>query len=257
MTTTLDGPMPDPERALALEDDMFRRQASACGVWSTTASLVVPRSFARHPRFEDAQAALAASGTPVVCRGSGGGVVPQGPGILNVSVTVPRGLSRHAVRADFAWLCAPLRALLASRGLPTTLASVPGSFCDGDYNVAVHGQKLAGTAQRRGKSHALLHMVLLAHPDLGRAVDAVRRFYTALGLRDGLRREAHTTLGTLLPDADPAALAEDLRERFRRGLALRLAPTRPGDIDGERDHSHSPHRERAGPQHGELRGAHG
>ncbi|MEO0322912.1 MAG: hypothetical protein AAF447_08135 [Myxococcota bacterium] len=220
--TALDGNVESVAHALALESAMFAEPHAGCGVWWTRPGLVVPRSLARLPGFPRARDALAAQGLPVVVRGSGGGVVPQGPGILNVTVTVPLRAQRHATQADFAWLAAPLRRWLAERDITTEVRSVPGSFCDGDHNVVVSGRKLAGTAQRRGRSRALLHMVLLVRPDLERSLDSVARLRRLLGRPGALSLHAHTTLASLAPDlGDVEVVAAELRTRFRRSLALR------------------------------------
>jgi lipoate-protein ligase A len=65
-------------------------------LWEAPLSLVIPRSYLRQPGIEEARAQFAAQGCPVWLRMSGGGLVPQGPGILNVSLAyaVPRAWRR-------------------------------------------------------------------------------------------------------------------------------------------------------------------
>ncbi|MEM1416189.1 MAG: hypothetical protein AAGH15_14880 [Myxococcota bacterium] len=203
---------------------------------------MVARSVSRRPGFERARAALAERRIPVVVRSTGGGVVPQGPGIVNLSATVPLSAARGATGADFARLCAPLQDWLGARGLASQLGHVPGSFCDGAHNVMVHGRKLAGAAQRRGRTHALLHMVVLVDTDLPSAVGAVRLLREHLGDAPP-RVDAHTTLAGLgMRPADLLTFAAELQRRFLGSAALR-APHR-GDDDGQRDDSHPPRSDR-------------
>ena len=62
-------------------------------LWTAGQSLVAPRSIGRLPGFERAAKESAQRGWPVALRSSGGGIVPQGPGILNLSlVHVLRGV---------------------------------------------------------------------------------------------------------------------------------------------------------------------
>src|SRR5690554_4897785 len=58
---------------------------SAC-IWQAPQGLVVPRTYIRSATFDETCVQSAAQGWPVSVRHSGGGVVPQGPGILNISL---------------------------------------------------------------------------------------------------------------------------------------------------------------------------
>jgi len=214
----------DPAQAMALEAEMFRRGGGALAVWSTARCLVVPRSLSRRPGFAEACEDLLRRGFPVVVRSSGGGIVPQGPGILNVTITAPIGLHERSPTRDYAWLCAPLCALLAERGIPARRGLTSGSFCDGAHNVVVGDRKLAGTAQRRGRSTALLHLVLLVDPALQPVLDAIRRLRRGIGDLSPVRDEAHTTLATLgLAPANLSLVASEIGARFDRHLRQRVA----------------------------------
>src|SRR4051812_29386998 len=58
-------------------------------LWSGTTGLVAPRSYERLPHWASARARSAAAGWPVQVRSSGGGLVPQGPGVCNLSLAWP------------------------------------------------------------------------------------------------------------------------------------------------------------------------
>ncbi|MGY2492704.1 lipoate--protein ligase family protein [Cupriavidus sp. CP313] len=151
-------------------------------LWEAPVSLVVPRSYLRYPGFEAARASFARRGCPVWLRMSGGGLVPQGPGILNLSLAYaiarPPGALSEAV---YLHLCEVVRDALQSIGVATHWQAVDGSFCDGRFNLAwgppQAARKIAGTAQywRRapaaaqapdGQRHVVLaHTVLLVSAD--------------------------------------------------------------------------------------------
>ncbi|MFT3803866.1 MAG: lipoate--protein ligase family protein [Burkholderiaceae bacterium] len=150
-------------------------------LWQAPLSLVVPRAYRRFAALESARAAFARRGCPVFLRMSGGGLVPQGPGIVDLSLAyrvqgtvgaLSDGVYRH--------LCDIMRDALRALGLQTHWQAVQGSFCDGRFNLAWgppgDARKLAGTAQywRRVRSdtdsgapmHAVLaHAVLLVSAD--------------------------------------------------------------------------------------------
>lgn len=166
-------------------------------IWSTQQSLVVPRSYRRHPSFEVARARFAAQGCPVFERPSGGGLVPQGPGILNLSLawSVADGPGRW-MEPIYHHLCGLLQQPLAELGIETHWQAVPGSFCDGRFNLACgapdRARKIAGTAQywRRQPTRdepgsarytVLAHALLLVDVDLQAAHARANAFEQALG----------------------------------------------------------------------------
>lgn len=157
---------------LAAESDLLALAASGrcvAHLWQAPRSLVVPRSYQRFAALERARAEFAQRGCPVFMRLSGGGLVPQGPGILNLSLAYPvRGTVGELSEAVYRHLCAILGNALGTLGLETHYQAVEGAFCDGRFNLAwgppENARKIAGTAQfwRRlnAASQAPLHVVL-------------------------------------------------------------------------------------------------
>lgn len=122
-------------------------------IWSAYPSLVVPRSYTRFSTFNEATQIMKNEGWPVFVRQSGGGVVPQLSGILNVSLCWA-DYGRPLDRADetYLHLCGLVQQALSRQGLQAEAQAVEGSFCDGRYNLAVKDtqgayQKIVGTAQ--------------------------------------------------------------------------------------------------------------
>ena len=123
---------------------------------------------AREREFAESTSAqsFAVQGWPVVVRDSGGGPVALGPACLNVSWLTPvRGAI--SIEESYSNFCEPLLAAMAGLGLSACCAALPGSYCDGRFNLLVGGRKLAGTSQRiyrtpQGSarlSHAVLHVL--------------------------------------------------------------------------------------------------
>ncbi len=146
----------------------------------------VPRSYKRNPNFEPACETMAAAGVPVSLRLSGGGVVPQAAGVINLHLAYPIAAKyplEHA-ESQYQGLCELIARALASYGIAANFQNVQGSFCDGRYNLAVEGKKIAGTAQywRRNKtattpSFSLLsHAVILVNADSVLLTDMANRY---------------------------------------------------------------------------------
>lgn len=209
---------PSPRSALPWADrgapgvdaDLLARAAedgAACAVWEPAPCLVVPASYRRYPNFEAECNASAAQGWPVRVRRSGGGLVPQGAGMLNLSLAwrtcAPMG---EAMEPVYRALCELLQGVIHPFGVHTTLQAVSGSFCDGRYNLALQGRKVAGTAQywQRISAHehvVLAHACLLVEANLALLTARANAFEARLDSGRVYRLDA---LNKLVPDGGPA-----------------------------------------------------
>lgn len=133
---------------------------------------------------------------PVAIRGTGGTVVPQGPGTINISV-----LSTHpkhpGIGEAYKALCGALTMGFSAIGLETSIGACPGSFCDGDHNLLLKSQKLVGTAQRwaiasDGSAICLHHCVILSGGDPDELCRRAEALYAHSGLDVAYDRDAHS-----------------------------------------------------------------
>ena len=184
-------------------------------VWTTSSCLVAPRAWAQRPEFDTGRARVEALGMPLLLRQTGGDLAPQGPSVLNVTVAFAAS-SPFGVKDAYRRMCSPLLALLRARGVAAYCASVPESFCDGRFNIAVGGRKLAGTAQRwrprtrrAGTAEAglavLAHAALFVEPDFDRYADAANAFYEGCRLDRRVRAEANVALADFPSFSDELA----------------------------------------------------
>lgn len=183
-------------------------------VWQAQAqSIVLPQAFAQRTGFADAARASAARGWPLILRPTGGGAVPQGPGGINLALSWPVG-EGDTIEGFYRRLCAPIRAVLAAQGLRADPGVTPGSFCDGRFNLAIDGRKIAGTAQRwragADGRRALAHALILFDPPLDAGVAAVAALHCDLGLPP-VRRAVHATIRAFRPALTASAFADALR----------------------------------------------
>ena len=197
-------------------------------LWEAPPGLIAPRSYRRYARLAQIRTDFARHGVAVELRPSGGGVVPQGPGILNMSLAFPVSQPIGSLSdVIYQHLCTILQAALAGLGIRAEARAVAGSFCDGRYNLAVGGRKIAGTAQywrrREANGHTVLaHAVLLVDADPAAATGLTNAFETALGSGRAYDPDAVTSVALSLPgnDADPEqGLSSIVRRALRRALA--------------------------------------
>lgn len=150
------------------------------------------------------------SGWDVVVRNTGGTAVPQGPGVVHLSYLFPRDARKVTTDAYYRILCQPLIAWLETLGLQAVTGALPGSYCDGTYNILVDNKKLVGTAQAwRGglagvksnrPGYILAHACMVVDVDMVAAAERINRFYARAGNDYRVHPETSTALRDLVPD---------------------------------------------------------
>jgi hypothetical protein len=152
-------------------------------VWEAEQGLIVPRTYRRHENFSAACETFARQAWPITVRLSGGGIVPQGPGILNLSLAYAvDGLPLDHADAAYTRICRIIAQALDGYGIATHPQAVAGSFCDGRYNLAWGegraARKVAGTAQLWRRVHPAA-LDLSAGHDAGASTIAARPLHTS------------------------------------------------------------------------------
>lgn len=207
------------------------REGPAACIWQAPQGLVVPRTYVASPTFEDVCQQFAMQGWPVSVRHSGGGVVPQGPGILNISLAYGvQGRPLDHSDAAYQLLCDVMSDAVADFGVFTQTQAVHGSFCDGRFNLAYgpgdNAQKIAGTAQlwrqqRHPDGHTmqvvLVHGLLLVATDIDLITQQANELEHALGHDRRYESERAVSLHELVPT--PRAHATQFVQQV--GAALR------------------------------------
>jgi lipoate-protein ligase A len=220
-------PLPD---GIGQEADwMALAAAGGCAVahlWQGTPGWVVPRRTTALPEWP---AVLARHGAALQVRPSGGGLVPQGPGLWNLSLAWPAGEATPAdMHRIYAALCQALAAAFARLGVAATPQAVSGSFCDGRWNLAVRGRKMAGTAQawRRfgGRQMVLAHAVIVVDADPVELTERANRLEAELGQGRPYHDSALTSLAREAPELAglEARTLELLAEQFARVVPPRI-----------------------------------
>ncbi|MBX3603624.1 MAG: lipoate--protein ligase [Piscinibacter sp.] len=219
--TVHDDPLAD---GIAAEDEWLVRCAelkrASAHLWRGTESLVVPRRYTAQPGWAAALAALPPGAVQV--RASGGGLVPQGPGLWNLSLIWPApGATPTGTDAVYLALCDALGAAFARLGVEARAQPVEGSFCDGRFNLAVGGRKLVGTAQAwkrvAGVPLVLAHAVLIVAADPQALTARANAFEALLGSGTRYRADALTSIAHEAPGPDvEARTLQAIAEQFAR-----------------------------------------
>lgn len=208
-------------------------------LWQCRQALVVPRSYQQFDGFAAACRQSAEAGWPVYVRPSGGGLVPLDRGVLNLSLAYPlQTRPGDAVERIYRHLCALLQAALQPLGVQAHWQAVPGSFCDGRFNLAVgqgaSARKIAGTAQywrlqpgRDGQPahyRVLAHALLLVAPDLAVLHQRANGFEALLNSGRHYAADKTATIAQCPGVPSGRALMAQLQDRLRHLLAHGAPP---------------------------------
>lgn len=155
----LDLTLPDPSSNLALDEALLEEQEASQGagvlrVWELQEQAVVLGASSRlheDVRVEECKA----RGVRWFRRGSGGGTVVIGPGALNFAVVLPLAISPRLAAVDHAqeFVLETFAQVLRGRGSPVKVR--------GSGDLVIDDRKCAGSAQRRAKTHFLVHFTVL------------------------------------------------------------------------------------------------
>ena len=225
-------PLPD---GIAAEAEWMARCAAtgraAASLWHGPVGVVVPRRYTLLPGW---RAAVESCHGAVQVRASGGGLVPQGPGVWNLSLMWPApGAVPTGTDAVYRALCDALAAAFGRLGIAATPQPVAGSFCDGRYNLAVNGRKIVGTAQawRRmdGRPVVMAHAVIVVDADPAELTGRANAFEAALGTGARYRADVFTSVAIETGDAgiERRALAA-IAEQFAHVVPPQAWPREEG-----------------------------
>ena len=140
----------------------------------------------------------------------------------NLSLAWPApGATPSGTDAVYGALCEALAAAFARLSIVATPQPVTGSFCDGRYNLAVHGRKLVGTAQAwkrvAGVPLVLAHAVIVVSADPDELSARANAFEDLLGTGTRYRADALTSVAREAPGPDIESRSlQVLAEQFAR-----------------------------------------
>jgi lipoate-protein ligase A len=172
-------------------------------LWSNDRCIVASRAQTVMPNFAVARNVSREAGWAVVRRRSGGTAVVHRPGILNVSwqQTLPARPQAWITVGYQAFLDLLIRAM-SRLGLQCDHGPVPGSHCDGRFNLRHEGRKLAGTAAYAGAAagtcYCVFHGSITVSGSIAEDLTAIERFERCLGVHNAYDPSTHVSLSELV-----------------------------------------------------------
>ncbi|WP_248927308.1 lipoate--protein ligase family protein [Paenibacillus hamazuiensis] len=150
-------------------------------MWRHPQALVLGLRDSRLPGAVRAMRELEEQGCRTVVRNSGGAAVPLDPGVLNVTLVLPKppgGIgSPGDFRGDFELMYRIVGAALETAGAQVDKGEIAGSYCPGDYDISIGGRKFCGLAQRRQLNAYAVQAFIVAEGSGAERGERARAFY--------------------------------------------------------------------------------
>lgn len=169
-------------------------------LWQVKSPTLVLPAGKKWPSSENLRQALERSGWKLFSRKTGGAPVPQVPGVINLShIYHWPDQQPYDIKKAYLDLCAVLTVFFERLGVSVNVHATPHSYCDGDYNLNIAGQKVVGTAQRvllkkGGGKVVLSQACIIIDVDVDEVVKPVQLCNQLCGYTADIRGNVHTPL---------------------------------------------------------------
>jgi octanoyl-[GcvH]:protein N-octanoyltransferase len=164
-------------------DELLCRQTgkggpAICHLWRHPHAFVLGLRDSRLPQAKEALHWLASLGRSTAVRNTGGAGVPLDPGVINISLILPKtaGDDRH-FHQDFEQMYTLIREALRETGYTIEKGEIQGAFCPGDYDLSIAGRKFCGIAQRRQAKAYIVQAFVIAEGSGRERAKLAREFY--------------------------------------------------------------------------------
>lgn len=199
------------KEAQLLEQVQAGKLQQALLLWQPADKTVVLPASKKWQTTPELMAQLQASGWNILPRRTGGAPVPQTSGVINLShLYLADSHSPDLIKQGYVDLCNVLTLFLQGFDLKAGVHATPHSYCDGDYNLNIHGNKIIGTAQRilTTKTQEKIQLVqacILIDVLLTELIEPINLCYQLNDYEERIQPEVHTCLGqhvTPLPSTE-------------------------------------------------------
>jgi octanoyl-[GcvH]:protein N-octanoyltransferase len=200
-------------------------------IWRHPRALVLGLRDRRLPYAGKAMETLRQEGFSVGVRNSGGAAVPLDSGVVNISLVLPYV---QGARMDFHQEFRLMAKLIADAVKPWSsevqAGEIRGSFCPGDYDLALSGRKFCGIAQRRQLKACVISAFVLVEGSGEARGQLAQRFY-----KEATGGASHTDDPGVVPDSMASLQelagvpsAEDFVDSLRKLLGAEEAAGKDG-----------------------------
>ncbi len=209
--------------AIEFERTLWDTGEGTLRAWCSGPGICVPATYQHAPGLAAACATMEQRGYPVVIRRSGGGCVPQGPGIVNLVWIPDSKIPCYGVDDLYRCFARALIDGLAATDIAAAHHSPARAWCPGRYDISSRGRKLVGIAQRRSSAsntRQLVHAAIFVDGDVDSWFAEMTRFLCMTGRPEQPAAGAATTITIEAgqSSAEASRLADTLVSTAARSL---------------------------------------
>ena len=196
------------------------RQQPIVHYWQLPQTVILGLLDQRLPQLDSGLATLKQAGYQTLLRNSGGLAVVADLGVLNVSLFLPAHRSDYSITDAYQLMTDYVRAAWPSLKIDT--GEISQSYCPGDYDLSIAGQKIAGMSQRRTETALVIMLYISINGNQNQRSQLIRHFYTAslAGQPDDRFPQVDPTVMTTVAEKLGKVITVDTAiERFNTVLA--------------------------------------
>lgn len=133
---------------------------------------------------------LEEQGYAVTVRHSGGAAVPLDAGVVNISIILPKPQGAIDFRDDFKTMVQLIEHSLKPYTQAIQTGEIKGSYCPGDFDLSIQGQKFCGIAQRRQTQAFIVQAFVVVEGSGAQRAKLVQQFYQIA--KEGIGEQANS-----------------------------------------------------------------
>ncbi|MFC6182613.1 lipoate--protein ligase family protein [Lactiplantibacillus daowaiensis] len=153
-----------------------QRQQPIVHYWQLPTTVILGLLDQQLPALSAGLTQLKKTGYQVLLRNSGGLAVVADTGVLNVSLFLPAQRDTYSIEAAYQLMTRYVQAVWPT--LPIVAGEIKQSYCPGDYDLSINGQKIAGMSQRRTANALVIMLYISINGDQDQRSQLIQAFYT-------------------------------------------------------------------------------
>lgn len=147
--------------------------------WEFDRTVILGMKDTRLPFLTDGLNLLHQAGFRYLARNSGGLGVVSNEGVLNVSLFLPNPNHQISIPEGYAKMVDLIQDSFSDFHVAIEAKEISDSYCPGEFDLSIQGQKFAGIAQRRIKEGISVMIYLSVHGDQSARGQLMKEFYQA------------------------------------------------------------------------------
>lgn len=171
------------------------RQQPIVHFWQLSQTVILGLLDQQLPQLATSLTGLQQAGYQTLLRNSGGLAVVADDGVLNVSLFLPANRSDYSITDAYQLMTEYVQAVWPT--LVITTGEITRSYCPGDYDLSIDGQKIAGMSQRRTADALVIMLYVSINGDQTSRSQLIQQFY-----QTGLAGKTDDRF----PDIDPTVM---------------------------------------------------